>query len=155
MSGYLYITYNVKNKQYIWIYSNYILCNTVQNLYTFISAHNKSKQLSVIRDLMATSYDCNWNNIHSITNCRVHVWNHKWFILQCCLNIMESFMNHKTLKGRGMKLRNGKSYEDEDFHLVIGGGPRWVKWLKNGVRLGFISNVYITAPYSFWWTFIS
>ena len=41
--------------------------------------------------------------------------------------------------------KNGKSREDKDFHLAIGGGLGWVKRLKNEVEKGFISHAIIPA----------
>ena len=30
----------------------------------------------------------------------------------------------------------------KDFHLAIGGGLGWMKWLKNGTEKGYSCNVY-------------
>ena len=36
-----------------------------------------------------------------------------------------------------------------DFYLAIGEGLGWLKWLKNGVGLGFTSRGVIPALYPF------
>ena len=46
---------------------------------------------------------------------------------------------------RDETFKNGERCEDKDFHLAIGGGLGWVKWLKNGVGQGFISHSLIPA----------
>ena len=50
---------------------------------------------------------------------------------------------------RDETIKKGKRYENKDFHLVIGGGLDWVKWLKNGLGQGFIYHAVITALYLF------
>ena len=52
---------------------------------------------------------------------------------------------------RDETFKNGERCEDKDFHLAIGGGLGWVKWLKNGVGQGFISHSIIPALSPFWW----
>ena len=54
---------------------------------------------------------------------------------------------------RDETFKNGKRYEDWDFHLALEGGLGWVKSLKNGVGQGFISHAIIPALYTFWWKF--
>ena len=44
------------------------------------------------------------------------------------------------LMERDETFKNGKRYEDWDFHLALEGGLGWVKSLKNGVGQGFISH---------------
>ena len=41
----------------------------------------------------------------------------------------------------------------KDFHLAIGGGLGWIKWLKNGAEKGFTFHGIISAIYSFWQKF--
>ena len=48
-----------------------------------------------------------------------------------------------------MKLSKIGRYEDKDFHLAIGRGLGWVKWLKNGVGQGFVFRTIILAQYPF------
>ena len=48
-----------------------------------------------------------------------------------------------------MKLSKIGRYEDKDFHLAIGRGLGWVKWLKNGVGQGFVFRKIILAQYPF------
>ena len=40
-------------------------------------------------------------------------------------------------------------YEDKDFHLAVGRGLGWVKWLKNGEGQGFVFRTIILAEYLF------
>ena len=49
-----------------------------------------------------------------------------------------------------MKLfKNGKRYEDKDFHLAIGGGARFSKMLKkwNRARFYFLCNYSYTVSF--------
>ena len=39
------------------------------------------------------------------------------------------------------------------FHLSIGGGLGWIKWLKNGAEKGLIIHAIFPALYPFWWKF--
>ena len=48
-----------------------------------------------------------------------------------------------------MKLLKIGRYEDKDFHLAIGRGLGWVKWLKNAVGQGFVFRIIIFAQYPF------
>ena len=52
---------------------------------------------------------------------------------------------------RNKTFKNGKRYDDKDSHLAIGGGQSWVKWLKTGVGLGFVSHAVSPALHPFWW----
>ena len=38
----------------------------------------------------------------------------------------------------------------KDFHLAIGDGLGWIKWLKNGAEKGFIFQAVFYALYPFW-----
>ena len=38
----------------------------------------------------------------------------------------------------------------KDFHLAIGRGLGWMKWLKNGAEKGFIFHAIFPALYPFW-----
>ena len=62
--------------------------------------------------------------------------------------------NFICLRERNESLKNGKRYGNKDFHLAIGGGLGWVKWLKNGLRQGFIFHAIIAALYPFWRKFL-
>ena len=38
----------------------------------------------------------------------------------------------------------------KDFHLAIGSGLGWIKWLKNEAEKGFIFHAIFRALYPFW-----
>ena len=43
----------------------------------------------------------------------------------------------------------GRRYEDKDFHLTMGGGLHWVKWLNSGLGQCFVSCNHFCSLYLF------
>ena len=69
------------------------------------------------------------------------------------------FLNHH-MAGKPQRVGTifyGGSWHQEtlskNFHLAIGGGLGWIKWLINGAEKGFIFHAIISALYHFWWKF--